>query len=405
MRITAFAGRVTKEILRDPLNLFFGLGFPLVVLCLLSAIQANVPVSLFELDRLTPGITVFGLSFMTLFASLLIAKDRESALLQRLYTTPLTAADFIGGYVLPLLPMALAQSGICYLAAAVLGLRLTANVLLALLGILPVALFYIALGLLCGSVFNSKQVGGLCGALLTNLSAWLSGIWFDVSLVGGAFKTIADWLPFIHAVEMEKALFGGDIAAKQRFFHFYGVDERKPIGDGLKRAADERNVKPYPRQPRREVGQQRAAQTADLLGIKHTAAQQPQGDIEKRHRQDAEQGEQDIRRQPQAQHRRREIANPALRERHRQQRQHIPADEIGGGQRRGVQALQQRALAVFGDEQRGKQRHEGQPEHRDTGGQAVEFEQAHRHIRLNGAEQAQHHQRKTQPEKQVERVA
>lgn len=210
MRLLAFSVRTAKEILRDPLNLFFGLGFPLVLIGLLTAIQANIPVPMFELDRLTPGITVFGLSFMTLFAAVLISKDRESALLQRLYTTPLTALDFILGYTLPILPIAVTQGIICYLASALLGLKLTVNVLYALLFIIPVALFYIALGLICGSVFNSKQVGGICGALLTNLSAWLSGIWFDVDLVGGAFKKIADALPFIHAVELERAAFSGN---------------------------------------------------------------------------------------------------------------------------------------------------------------------------------------------------
>ena len=84
MRMITLAQRNTKEILRDPLNLAFGLGFPIVLLLLLSAIQANVPVSLFEIAHLTPGITVFGLSFMTLFSATLIAKDRGSALLQRL---------------------------------------------------------------------------------------------------------------------------------------------------------------------------------------------------------------------------------------------------------------------------------------------------------------------------------
>lgn len=98
MRMLTFAKRCTKEILRDPINLAFGLGFPLILLMLLSAIQSNIPVSLFEIDKLTPGITVFGLSFMTLFSATLIAKDRESALLQRLYTTPLTGLDFIIGY-------------------------------------------------------------------------------------------------------------------------------------------------------------------------------------------------------------------------------------------------------------------------------------------------------------------
>ena len=59
---------------------------------------------------------------------------------------------------------------------------------------------------------NDKQVGGICGALLTNLCAWLSGIWFDLDLVGGAFKGIANVLPFLHAVELERAVISGNFA-------------------------------------------------------------------------------------------------------------------------------------------------------------------------------------------------
>ena len=210
MRMMTFAKRCAKELLRDPINLGFGLGFPLVLLVLLSALQANIPVSLFEIDTLTPGITVFGLSFMTLFSATLIAKDRESALLQRLYTTPLTGVDFILGYMLPLLPIALGQSVICYLFAIPLGLTVSVNILYAVLGIIPMAIFNIALGLLCGSILGVKQVGGICGALLTNLSAWLSGVWFDLNLVGGVFEKVAYALPFVHAAELEKALFHGD---------------------------------------------------------------------------------------------------------------------------------------------------------------------------------------------------
>ena len=218
MRMLTFAKRCAKEILRDPINLGFGLGFPLILLLLLSALQANIPVSLFAIDTLTPGITVFGLSFMTLFSATLIAKDRESAFLQRLYTTPLTGIDFILGYMLPILPITLGQTVICYLFAIPLGVTVSINMLYAVLGMIPMAIFHIALGLLCGSLLGVKQVGGICGALLTNLSAWLSGVWFDLSLVGGSFEKIAKALPFLHAVEMEKALFAGNFAAAGAHF-------------------------------------------------------------------------------------------------------------------------------------------------------------------------------------------
>ena len=209
MRILTFSKRCASEILRDPLNLAFGLGFPTVLLLLLSAIQANVPVPLFEIERLAPGIAVFGLSFMTLFSATLIAKDRESAFLERLYTTPLRSYEFILGYTLPIIPLAIAQSLICYIIALTLGMTITINILFAIIAIIPISTLYISLGLLCGSIFNVKQVGGICGALLTNLSAWLSGVWFDLELVGDGFRRVAYALPFVHTVELERGLISG----------------------------------------------------------------------------------------------------------------------------------------------------------------------------------------------------
>jgi ABC-2 type transport system permease protein len=112
--------------------------------------------------------------------------------------------------MLPILPIAVGQTIICYVVAIPLGVTVSLNLICAILGIIPMAIFNIALGLLCGSVLGVKQVGGVCGALLTNLSAWLSGVWFDLKLVGGFFEKLANALPFVHAVELEKALFSGE---------------------------------------------------------------------------------------------------------------------------------------------------------------------------------------------------
>lgn len=211
--LNAFSVRNTKEMLRDPLNIAFGLGFPIVLLLLLTAIQRNIPIALFELDYLTPGIAVFGLSFISLFSATLISKDRTTSFLMRLFASPMRARDYILGYTLPLLPMALLQTALCYVMAMLLGMKFTPNVLLAIVVALPAALLFIGIGLLCGSVFNDKQVGGICGALLTNLSAWLSGTWFDLDLVGGAFKSISYALPFARAVEAGRAAMSGDYSA------------------------------------------------------------------------------------------------------------------------------------------------------------------------------------------------
>lgn len=212
-KMLSFANRTLKEMLRDPLTIGFGLGFPLVLLLLLSIIQANIPVEMFELQHLTPGITVFGLAFMTLFSGQLVSHDRGSSFITRLYTTPLKAHEFILGYMLPIIPLCLAQTIICYITAFILGLKFSVNIIWAILMIIVPSLFYLSVGLLCGSTMTEKQVGGICGALLTNLSAWLSGIWFDISMLGKAINAFANALPFIHAVELERAVVLGDFGA------------------------------------------------------------------------------------------------------------------------------------------------------------------------------------------------
>ncbi len=204
MRTLVFTSRNIKEILRDALTLCFGLGFPLILLFLFFAINKNIPeqanMNMFEIQNIAPGITVFGLSFMSLFTAQVIAKDKTTSFTLRLFTSPLTSGEFITGYTFPLIPIALAQTAICYLAAVFLGLPLNVNLLLAVIVNIPIALVFIALGLLCGTLFNEKAVGGICGALLTNLCGWFSNIWFDTALVGGWFEKLANALPFAHAV-------------------------------------------------------------------------------------------------------------------------------------------------------------------------------------------------------------
>lgn len=208
-RTLVFAGRNVRELLRDPLTIGFGAAFPLILLLLLTLISRNAPEAVFPLESLTPGIAVFGLSFFSLFSGMLIAKDRSGSFLMRLFASPLTAVNFIAGYTLPLLPLALLQAALCYAVALVLGLPFSASVVSAVFAILPAAALYIALGLFAGSLLNDKQVGGLCGALLTNVSVFCSGAWFPIDMVGKGFRAVCEALPFLHAVELGKCVLTG----------------------------------------------------------------------------------------------------------------------------------------------------------------------------------------------------
>ena len=215
MRTLVFTKRCLREILRDPITLFFGAAFPVILLVLLSVMNLNIPaeagMQTFAIENLMPGVIVFGFSFLALFGGMLLAGDRETAFLSRLFTSPLRARDFIGGYALPLFPFGLAQAIVCVLIGFAFGITPTVHILTMLLFLIPSMLLFIGIGLLCGSLLHFRQVGSICGALLTNLSAWLSGTWFSLDLLGKGFKTFAYCLPFANAVDAAREALAGNI--------------------------------------------------------------------------------------------------------------------------------------------------------------------------------------------------
>jgi ABC-2 type transporter len=149
---------------------------------------------------------------MALFAGMLLSKDRTSSFLMRLFTSPMTAADFILGYTLPMLVMTIVQAAITLLAAGAFGLDIHINILFAISMTAVTSLFFVGTGLLFGSLLNEKAVGGVCGALLTNIAGWLSGVFIPIDLIGGAFKTITHILPFYHSTEAIKISLGGNFS-------------------------------------------------------------------------------------------------------------------------------------------------------------------------------------------------
>jgi ABC-2 type transport system permease protein len=213
MRLSAFTSRNSKELLRDPLSLIFCIGFPLFLLILVAVLNRSLPpVEAFKIENFTPGTAVFSFSFLTLFSGLLIAKDRTTSFLTRLFASPLTSSDYIFGYSLPLLPIALLQSVVFFIAAFFFGLPVTINVLMTLLVLIPAAALFMGFGLLFGSIFSDKQVGGFF-SIFVYLATFLCGMWLDLNMVGGALKTIAYALPFAHAVDAAKATLAGEYSS------------------------------------------------------------------------------------------------------------------------------------------------------------------------------------------------
>lgn len=208
-KTTAFSKRNFKELLRDPLSYIFCLGFPLVMLVVMTLVNDGIPaeakMTIFRVDNLAGGIAVFGLTFVMLFTCLTVSKDRSGAFLMRLYSTPMRSGNFIAGYMLPLLLLAVIQVVITFAAslviAAVKNVELSVvGLLLSAAALLPTIVMFISLGLLFGTVFSEKAAPGLCSVVIS-FASFLGGIWFDVDNTTGVLVKICDALPFVHSVK------------------------------------------------------------------------------------------------------------------------------------------------------------------------------------------------------------
>ena len=215
-RINIFSVRTMKEVLRDPVNLFFGFIFPVMMLWVLSLIYKQVGkipgATQIDMTQMAAAIASYAPVFLSLFAGMLIAKDRTSTFLNRLFASPMTAVDFIMGYTLPMLVVSVIQSAATYLCAGFFGFRITIRVLLAVVIVLLTALMYIGVGLLCGTVMSDKSVGGVCGAVLTTVSFILSGLTIPLEIMGSVFQTVAKALPFYNAAQATEMAISGNFA-------------------------------------------------------------------------------------------------------------------------------------------------------------------------------------------------
>ena len=203
MKVISLSGRNMKEVYRDPVSVLLGLAMPVALLILFSSIHKKVQLDMFSPQMLTPGIIIFCFAFLIMFSAILLAKDKQTALLTRLFTAPLKPSDFILAYTLPFLPLALFQTIICLIVGTILGATFQ-NLILAILVFFVAAIICISLGMILGSIFTVNQVPGV-GSLIITAIGLFCGAWTPLKTMGGVFETIGYALPFAHAVDAAKA--------------------------------------------------------------------------------------------------------------------------------------------------------------------------------------------------------
>ena len=208
MRTLNFAKRNFKEIIRDPLSIIFSVLLPLFLLFIFK--QINIPNESYELHNFTPGIVVFGFSFITLFTAMLVSKDRTSSLLIRLGISPMKPIEYILGYMLSIIPLILIQNVLFFILAIALGLSFSINIIWAILISIVVAILFIAIGIILGSLFSEKASSGI-SSIVVQLVCFTSGMYFPRELLGDVFSKICEYLPFESCVTIIKGIMNANL--------------------------------------------------------------------------------------------------------------------------------------------------------------------------------------------------
>lgn len=208
MRILNFTKRNFKEIIRDPLSIIFSVLLPLILLFVFK--QINIPSESYELQNFTPGIVVFGFSFISLFTAMLISKDRTTSLLIRLGISPMKPIEYILGYILSIIPIIIIQNTLFFILAIILGLSFSINIIWAIFISIVIAILFIAIGIIIGSLFSEKASSGI-SSIIVQLVCFTSGMYFPRELLGDVFSKICEFLPFESCVTIIKGIMNNNL--------------------------------------------------------------------------------------------------------------------------------------------------------------------------------------------------
>lgn len=208
MRMLNFAKRNFKELIRDPLSLVFQIALPIFLLFIFQ--QFNIPADNYKLENFTPGIILFGFSFVSLFTATLISKDRSSSFLIRLGTSPMKSSDYILGYIVSLIPIIIIQDILFFIVACLLGLSFSINIIFTILISIVVSILFIALGILIGSLVSERGTGGI-GSIVVQLVCFTSGMYFPKESVGVFFAKVCELLPFESCLNIIKGILNNNL--------------------------------------------------------------------------------------------------------------------------------------------------------------------------------------------------
>ena len=172
----------------------------------INANPINIETKLTQMDFIAPGIIIFGLLIMIPTSGRIMLRDKESRFLNRMLTTPARPWEFITGYSLSMLVIAIIQIIFFVLLGWLFGMDIVGNLGLALAVFLLTAICSIGVGMVVASLSKSENQGESLSWLFSMPLAVISGVWFSLEFMPSYIQTLAKLFPFAHAVDAARAV-------------------------------------------------------------------------------------------------------------------------------------------------------------------------------------------------------
>lgn len=206
----------TRLFFREPIIVFFALGFPPLLLVIFGAIPAfREPDAdlggLRTIDLYVPIIVALSIAMFALNSLCqLLATYREKGVLRRMRTTPVKPAAMLGAQLL----MSTAMSVVTMLVALAIGrlafgVRLPRQVPAYLTSYVLAAVTMFAIGLLVAALAPSGKSAGAVGTVLFFPVVFFAGLWLPRDSMPGVLRAISDFTPLGAGVQSLQDATGG----------------------------------------------------------------------------------------------------------------------------------------------------------------------------------------------------
>jgi ABC-2 type transport system permease protein len=171
-----------------------------------NANPINIGVDISQMDFIASGIIIFGLLIMIPTSGRIMLRDKESRFLYRMLTTPARPWEFIAGYSLSMVLLAIIQIFFFILLGWLFGMDIVGNLGLAFAVFLLTAICSIGIGMVVASLSKSENQGESLSWLFSMPLAIVSGVWFTSEFMPSYIRTFAGLFPFAHAVDAARAV-------------------------------------------------------------------------------------------------------------------------------------------------------------------------------------------------------